>query len=528
MPYLTDTPLGRAITTYWKKPRTETSILERFITAYLEQSPGEKIPVSKLLHETDLHDYQEYLADTIANLIEQNEIPGYLLAVPMAMGKTVSVLTAIKRILRRRPNFRFLIIAPLEVAKNTWPDEVLKWSHLNDLTTTLVVGDAEQRERALRKDAQITIINRENLQWFWQTIGEREGWRWDFLIYDESSRLKGFTMRTPAFKYKDGAKIRVKKRNLTEFGVLAHARARIKYVVELSGTAAPNGLIDLGGQAYIIDRGKRLGENKTQFQRRYFDENKFSHKITPHKDAMERIMSKMSDIMIGLRAEDYIKLPPLMIEPRYVKFPKQLMADYKQFERDSVSEKYDVEAVTNGVLVNKLLQFANGGLYRKDPDAPQAARETIAVHDLKLKALESIVEEAAGENILCAYSFKFDKERIRKKFPKAVFFEDEPDFVRLWNRGKIQLGCSHPASIGHGLNLQDGGHIQAWFGVNWSRELWDQFNRRLARQGQSMDKVWIYPILAKGTYDEKQYADLMEKGVTQDDILSRVMINIRA
>lgn len=504
MHYLTDTPLGRVIDAFWRCPKPK-----------------------KILGEDDLHDYQEYLADTIYSLVEHKEIPGYLLAVPMAMGKTVSVLTAIKRILRKRPDFRFLIIAPLEVAKNTWPDEIEKWSHLQGLTHTLVVGDAEQRERALKKDAQITIINRENLQWFWKTIGERDGWKWQFLIYDESSRLKGFTARTPAFKYKDGNKIRA-QRNLTEFGVLAQARAKIKHVVELTGTPAPNGLIDLGGQLYILDRGKRLGENKTQFQRRYFDENKFSHKITPHKDAMPRIMERISDVMIGLRAEDYIHLPPLMIEPRYVHFGHKLMKDYKQFERDSVSMEYDVEALTQGVLVNKLLQFANGGLYRKDPDDPDAVRETLAVHDLKLKMLESIVEEAAGENILCAYNFKFDKQRIRKKFPKAVFFDEEPDFVRLWNRGKIQLGCSHPASIGHGLNLQDGGHIQAWFGVNWSRELWDQFNRRLARQGQSMDKVWIYPILAKGTYDEKQYADLMTKGLTQDDIVERVTINIRA
>lgn len=529
MHFLTDTPLGRAIETYWSREQGGY-LFEQWIDAYLAgTSVGTNVVrVKKILDEDDLHDYQEFLAATIAGLVDDDcKVPGYLLAVPMAMGKTVSVLTAIARVLKTHPHMRFLIVAPLEVAKNTWPDEIEKWAHLKHITHTLVVGDAPTREKALRKDAQITIINRENLQWFWQKVGGRLGWKWQFLIYDESSRLKGFMPRTAGVKYKDGKKIRTRK-NLTEFGVLAQARASIDHVVELSGTPSPNGLIDLGGQIFIIDQGDRLGHNRSRYIERYFDENQFSHKITPHKNAMERIMREIKDVMIGLRAEDYIHLPPLIIEKRMIKFGKKLMADYKQFERDSVSEKYDVEAVSRGVLINKLLQFANGGLYRKDPDDPSAVRETLAVHDLKLKELESIVEEAAGENILCAYSFQFDKERIRKKFPKAVFFDEEPDFVRLWNRGKIRLGCSHPASIGHGLNLQDGGHIQAWFGLTWSREYWDQFNRRLARQGQTMDKVWIYVIMATGTEDENQFDNLTVKGLTQDEIVEQVTIRLRA
>jgi len=524
---INESPYVKLLEWHWNRQGDEPPIvspIEEWIRHYWS------VPLvrgKRILGEADLHDYQAYLSDTIYSLIDDDEIPGYLLAVPMAMGKTASVLTAIARILKRRPNYRFLIIAPLEVAKNTWPDEIEKWTHLKHLTHTLVVGDAKQREKALKVDAQITIINRENLQWFWHQIGGRIGWRWQFLIYDESSRLKGFMPRTSGVKYKDGKKIRVRK-NLTEFGVLAQARAAVEHVVELSGTPSPNGLVDLGGQIYLIDQGERLGINRTRFLDRYFDVNPFSHKIKPHKDAMPRIMGAIKDVMIGLRAEDYIKLPPLIIEKRMVKFSKQLMKDYKQFERDSVSERYDVEAVSKGVLINKLLQFANGGMYRKDPDDVNAVRETLAVHDLKLKALESIVEEAAGENILCAYSFQFDKARIRKKFPKAVFFDEEPDFVRLWNRGKIRLGCSHPASIGHGLNLQDGGHIQAWFGLNWSRELWDQFNRRLARQGQTMDKVWIYAIMAAGTEDENQFDNLTQKGITQDEIVEQVTIRLRA
>jgi hypothetical protein len=182
--------------------------------------------------------------------------------------------------------------------------------------------------------------------------------------------------------------------------------------------------------------------------------------------------------------------------------------------------------VTRGVLTNKLLQFANGGLYRTDEDVYPPKRETIAIHDVKLRALERVIEEAAGNNVLIAYSFKFDKDRIKKRFPKAVFFDEEPDFVKKWNAGKIEIGVAHPASIGHGLNLQHGGHIQCWFGCTWSLEYWDQFNRRLARPGQRNHCVFIHVILARGTEDERQYAALQTKGSTQDDIMNAVRVRL--
>ncbi len=269
-------------------------------------------------------------------------------------------------------------------------------------------------------------------------------------VYDESSRLKGFTVRTAGSEKT--------KPRLSEFGVLAAARPRMERVVELSGTPAPNGLIDLGGQARILlGENSPLGRTKSAFESRWFDKNPYTYEIKPKPHAEAEIMARLKPHMVGLRSEDYIDLPPRYFNPVFVKLPPKIMKEYREFENTLVSEPYDVEAVNSGVLTNKLLQFANGGLYRGDPNNPLAPRETVPVHDLKLKALESIIAEAAGKPVLIGYSYQFDKERIMKRFPKAVFFKDDPNFVKNWNAGKIQIGLAHPASIGHGLNLQYGG-----------------------------------------------------------------------
>lgn len=437
-----------------------------------------------------------------------------LLAVPMGLGKTGSTLTGIRRLLRKKPGSAAIIVAPLTVAGETWPTEIGEWAHLQDLDYSVCVGTAEQRLAALRENKEILIINRENLAWLWKTIGGIAGWRWNILVYDESSRLKGFSKRT-----KGGEK---RGPQLSEFGVLAAARQKLEHVIELSGTPAPNGVYDLGGQMYLLDRGVRLGRNKTQFKKRFFDENEFTHAITPKPGAEEQIMDLCKDLMIGLRSEDYIDLPPQHFNPVYVTFPAKLMKEYRAFEETLYTEEYDVEAVSKGVLTNKLLQFTNGSMYRTIEDCDPPRRETVKVHDLKIKALQSIVAEAAGQNILVAYQFQFDKDAIKKAFPEAVFFDEEPNFVKLWNAGKIRMGVSHPASIGHGLNLQYGGYIQVWYGLTWSLELWDQFNRRLARPGQKNPTVFIHVIMVRGTEDERQYADLKEKGMTQERITDRV------
>lgn len=456
-----------------------------------------------------------YLADKIV------EMDALLGAAEMSLGKTGATLTGVRRLLRFDRRHRCLIVGPLEVAKNTWPDEIAEWEHLQDLTYTVVCGTEAQRSTALAVDADLTIINRENLQWLWKKIGGPIGWRWSILVYDESSRLKGFTKRTKGTKNL--------KPQLTEFGVLTQARRRIKRVIELTGTPSPNGVIDLGGQARILlGDASPLGENKTQFQKRWFDKNEFTHAVTPKSYAEEEIMGLMKPVMIGLRSQDYIDLPPQHFNPIYVNLTPKLKQEYRAFEETMVAELYDVEAVSKGVLTNKLLQFANGGLYRTIEGTDPPKRETIPVHDLKLKKLESVIEEAAGQSVLIAYSFQFDKERIKKRFPKAVLFEDDPRFVKNWNAGKIGIGLAHPASIGHGLNLQYGGHIQVWYGLTWSLELWDQFNRRLARPGQKAPTVFIHVIMARGTEDERQYENLQTKGITQDAITERVRVRLAA
>ncbi len=326
------------------------------------------VTISGMRPESMMRSYQNYLADKIV------EMDALLGAAEMSLGKTGATLTGVRRLIRADPRHRCLIVAPLEVAKNTWPDEVHAWEHLQDLSYSVVCGDEKQRSAALAIDADLTIINRENLQWLWKKVGGPLNWRWSILVYDESSRLKGFTRRTKGTKDKKPA--------LTEFGVLAQARKSIKRVIELSGTPSPNGLIDLGGQAFILDQGKRLGVNKTKFQERWFDKNPFSFDITPKPNAEDEIMGLMKDVMIGLRSEDYIDLPPRHFNPIKVKLPPKIMREYRAFEETMVAERYDVEALSRGVLTNKLLQFANGGLYRQDPDDPDAARETIAVHDL--------------------------------------------------------------------------------------------------------------------------------------------------
>lgn len=466
--------------------------------------------------ESMLRSYQRYLANCIYTM------PAVLGAAEMSLGKTAATLTGVRRLMRKKPSYRTLIVAPLQVANETWPDEINEWEHLDDLTHTVVTGTAKQRVEALKVDADLTIINRENLQWLWKTIGGIKGWRWQILVYDESSRLKSFRRRTPSRADRHGRK----RRNLTEFGVLAAARGAIKHVVELSGTPSPNGLVDLGGQAFMLDGGQRLGVSRKAFLDRWFNVDAYTYNIEPKPHAEKEIMGLMKDVMIGLRSEDYIDLPPQHFNPIKVKLPPKIMKQYRDFKRTMVAEDYDVEAVSRGVLINKLLQFANGGLYRQDPDEPEAARETIAIHDVKLKALENIVAEAAGQNILVAYSYKFDKERIKKRFPKAVFFDEEPNFVKLWNAGKIAMGVSHPASIGHGLNLQYGGYIQVWYGLTWSLELWDQFNRRLARPGQKNPTVFIHIIVAEGTADETVLEVIRTKGLTQDKITEAVRVKL--
>lgn len=481
--------------------------------------------MASLRKASDLRPYQKFLADVIV------EKPAALLAVPMGLGKTVSTLTAMRRLLDEFMVRKWLVIAPLRVARETWPDEIGEWEHTAVLSFTLIEGSPEKRSKLLQEQTEIHIINRELVPWLVEVLGRE--WPYDGVVWDESSALKSWKKRTPPSKKKvkldeNNKPIPPKKTNkrvLTRFGAIAHVRSKIRWFVELTGTPTSGGLMDLGGQIYILDQGQRLGASRTAFENRWFDSDYMGWSFTPKPHAEKEIMAAVSDIMIGLRSEDYIKLPPVWLNPRWITLPSGLLDEYDEFERNLVSEAYDVEAVSRGVLANKLLQFANGAMYR-NPASENEKRQLVSVHDLKLDELERVVEEAAGASILVAYSYQFDLDRIKKKYPKAVVFDNTPGILKDWNAGKIPLLVAHPASVGHGLNMQYGGHIACWYGLTWSLELYQQFNARLPRPGQKSSLVTIHHIVARNTVDADVLEALGRKGATQDRVLDAVRVRV--
>ena len=435
-----------------------------------------------------------------------------LIIMGMGGGKTGATLTAIAALLNEFKTQHVLVIGPRFVAKSTWPDEMEAWLHTQAISFAVAVGDAEQRKAAIRQMAEITYINFDNLQWLSGFIRTVENWYWDTVIIDESSRMKSGEARTKPTKRKaaDGT-IKVSEGgNQTRFGILMTARRKIERIYELTGTPAPQGLIDLWGQVFLLDRGESLGPSKSAFEKKYFDMDHYSHTMTPRAGAEADILKRIEHLLVTIPnekvAEDarFIEMP--------VTLPPKAMEEYKEFERILYSEPYDVEAVSNGVLANKLLQFANGHLYRED-------RSVVPVHDAKFEALDELDSMVGDESLLIFYSFQFDKEAMKKRYPGLVVANEyKGDLVADWNKGKIKRLAAHPASIGHGTNLQFGGHLAAWFGFTFSLELWQQANMRLPRPGQT-EQVLIYQIMAKGTYDEKAVKILGKKDATQERII---------
>lgn len=446
----------------------------------------------------------------ISDLIVQNDAK--LIVSGMGSGKTAGTLDALRKLLDTYQAHHVLIAAPLLVAQETWPDEIETWRHTRAIRYAVAVGTPEERAAAIRQRAEITTINFENLQWLAQHIGTVNNWYWDTVVIDESSRLKAGLHRTKTVKYKDAeGRTKVRKGgSMTRFGILATARPKIRRIIELTGTPTPQGVIDLWGQMYLLDRGKRLGRTRTAFEKKWFDKNSYTYEVKPRDGAEAEITAAVSDLMVTIPPKKLVDDPIFIPTP--VTLPKKAMADYLAFEETLYSEPYDVEAVSSGVLANKLLQFANGALYKED-------RSVVPVHDAKLKALDEIVKQAGDENLLVFYNFKFDKEAIRKRYPDAVVANEDRDFVKNWNAGKIRMGLAHAASIGHGTNLQYGGRIAVWYGLTFNLELWQQANARLPRPGQK-GQVLIYPLIARGTYDERAYAALQLKGATQDRIVA--------
>lgn len=452
------------------------------------------------MNESNLHEYQRH---AVRHIIEH---PYCGLLMEMGLGKSVSTLTAIKQLMDDYLEVgKVLVIAPKRVAESTWSDEIDKWEHLEGLRVSKILGTEKQRTAALKADADIYLINRENVVWL---VAKLQGyWPFDMLVIDELSSFK--SAKSARFK------------------ALRLVRPKISRVVGLTGTPAPNGLIDLWSQIYLLDLGERLGKTITGYRTKYFHPGRsngqvvFDYKL--NNGSEDAIYKQIGDICISMKAEDYLQLPDRIDRTVEIHFTDKVMEKYLEFEKQQVLAMEDVEgdisAVNAAALSNKLLQYANGAIYDSE-------RNVHEIHPEKLDALEEIVEAANGQPVLVFFSFRHDVTRImatlRKYHPKEI---GGPEDIAAWNAGKISVLMAHPAGAGHGLNLQVGGHIIVWFGLPWSSELYLQANARLYRQGQGKPVI-IHHLIAKGTMDEDVVKALTDKVNKQDALMQAVKVRI--
>ena len=445
------------------------------------------------LTKADLHDYQKYGVDFIT------EHPVSALFLDCGLGKTITTLTAIDSLMYDYFEIsKVLIIAPLRVAMTTWTDEAKKWEHLGYLRISKVLGSVAEREKALMTDADIYIINRENVEW----LVTNHTFDFDMIVIDELSSFKSHQSK--------------------RFRALRKVRAKADRIVGLTGTPAPNSLMDLWAEINILDMGQRLGRYITHYRDEFFRPDKrngaivYSYKPLP--DAEEEIYNRISDICISMKAADYLKMPERIDNIVEVSMNEKETALYKKLKTEMLLpfSDGDIDAVNAASLSNKLLQMANGAVY----DEFGAVKD---IHTRKLDALEDLIEAANGKPVLVFYNFKHDKDRIMKRF-EVREISTEAD-IRDWNDGKIQIAIAHPASTGHGLNLQSGGNTIVWFGLTWSLELYSQANARLYRQGQK-DTVVIHHIVTKGTIDENVMTALKTKDIGQAALMDAVKAQI--
>lgn len=442
------------------------------------------------------HKYQEFAT----NFIIENPISAIFLE--MGLGKSVITLTAIYELMLERFEVNsVLVIAPLRVARNTWPEEIEKWSHLKGLTYAVAVGTEKERLEALYSDAHIYIINRENVEWLIARSGI--DFNFDMVVIDELSSFKSHQSK--------------------RFKSLMKVRPNIKRIVGLTGTPSSNGLMDLWAEYRLLDMGERLGKFIGRFRESYFDPDKrnqhmiFSYK--PKPGAEEAIYEKISDITISMKGTDYLKLPDLVMNEMPVSLNQKEKETLDVMKRDLITtiKGEDITASNAAALSNKLLQMANGAVYDDNGSVTQ-------IHDRKLEKLEDIIEAANGKPVLIAYWFKHDLLRIQNRFKVEVLTSS--DSIKKWNGGKIQIAAIHPASAGHGLNLQAGGSTLVWFGLTWSLELYQQTNARLYRQGQT-DTVIIHHLIAKETMDERVMDALNKKNNTQSALIDAVKATLK-
>ena len=449
-----------------------------------------------------LHNYQVVAKDFIIGH------PHAAVILDMGMGKTATTLSAVNELMFDRFEVtKVLVIAPLRVANTVWSDEIEQWAELRHLRYSKIVGTPRQRKVALQKDADIYIVNRENLPWLVEQCSPY--FKWDMVVIDELSSFKSWQSK--------------------RFKAFMAMRPYMKRIVGLTGTPSSNGLMDLFAEFKVIDGGERLGRFIGEFRSRYFEEGRRNGNIVyeyiPMDYAECQIQDKISDITISMKALDYLDMPELISTKKLVRMSEKEKEKYSQFKKEYVMSELDgleVTAANAASLTNKLVQLSNGAVYSDD-------HSVVALHEQKLDALEDILESANGEPVLVAYWFKHDLARIlgrlEKLKVKSRVLKTEED-IREWNKGNVSVGLLHPAGAGHGLNLQKGGHHLVWFGLTWSLELYQQTNARLWRQGQESETVVIQHIVTEGTIDEEILKALENKDAKQERLIEAVKAQV--
>ena len=458
------------------------------------------------MNESNLHKYQ---TACVKHIIDHPFCGVFL---EMGLGKTVSTLTAINYLMFDYLSVNsVLIIAPKRVAESVWQEEAEKWDHLKHLTFSKIIGTQQQRIKALKEKADIHIISRDNIAWLCALCGGAK-LPFDMIVVDELSSFKNYKSQ------------RFKSLRLTQ--------PYFKRFVGLTGTPAPNGLIDLWSQIYLMDRGERLGKTITAYRKTYFKPGQtngnivYSYILLPEADNM--IHERINDICISMKSDDYSSMPIRTDNFIKLKMPDNIQKIYTDFEKEKVLELYkdlyegrevEINAVNAAALSNKLLQFANGAVYDEN-------KETHIIHDIKLEALKEIIDDANGQPVLVAWTYQHDRDRIMEYLKKYSPRElKKPQDIIDWNKGKVQVMLAHPASAGHGLNLQAGGSIIVWFGQTWSLELYQQFNARLYRQGQK-NGVIINHLIMNGTHDEDVICALRKKNLCQNSLMDSIKAKI--
>lgn len=439
-----------------------------------------------MLSRHNLHNYQL----RALSFIKAQQRCGLFL--DMGLGKTSTTLTAISDLIEEGKVKKVLVIAPLRVANSVWHTEAAKWKHLKHLRFSICTGSMKERMEALRTKADVYVINRENVYWLVEVCNKLGGWPFKMVVVDESSSFKN-----PSSK---------------RFRALKKASPVTDYMVLLTGTPSPNGLMDLWAQHFLIDFGKALGRTITGFRERFFIKDYWGHTYTIKTGAEETIHGLLEPTTMSMAAADYLELPDRVDVIKWVDHGMAYMYMYEQFEKNlfaTLPDGEEVEALTASALAGKLLQWSNGATYTQDG-------EWVHLSDAKLDALEELAE--SDENLLVAYNFKFDLVNLQKRFPKAVVLGKDPKVIDQWNAGKIKMLLAHPASASMGLNLQQGGNVIVWYGLTWALENYLQFNARLHRQGQGKP-VRIVHLVAKGCLDERVIDVLGQKDATQKSLL---------